>query len=136
MLKCSETSTQNMLSFIITKCKCILLTNKRNIPFQTITLNSQQPTPSICPTLGHTTFPGHNTFMISARRQDTIYDRITNNTNDSRIILRLYTALVRPHLEYAAQVWNPHLEKDIQCLEKVYTTICTADVCQRLPCNI
>ena len=49
----------------------------------------------------------------------TIYDRITNNTNDSRIILRLYTALVRPHLEYAAQVWNPHLEKDIQCLEKV-----------------
>ena len=31
----------------------------------------------------------------------------------------LLSALVRPHLEHAAQVWNPYLEKDIQCIENV-----------------
>ena len=34
-------------------------------------------------------------------------------------LLQLYTSLVRPHLEYTTQVWNPHLAKDIQKLEGV-----------------
>jgi ribonuclease P/MRP protein subunit RPP40 len=32
---------------------------------------------------------------------------------------KLYTTYIRPHLEYAVQVWNPHLKGDIECLEKV-----------------
>lgn len=31
----------------------------------------------------------------------------------------LYTALVRPHLEYVNQVWNLHLVKDIEAVENV-----------------
>ena len=31
----------------------------------------------------------------------------------------MYQMLVRPHLEYAAQVWNPSLTKDITKLENV-----------------
>ena len=32
---------------------------------------------------------------------------------------RLYTTFVRPHLEYAASVWNPYAKKDIKLIEKV-----------------
>ena len=31
----------------------------------------------------------------------------------------LYQAYIRPHLEYAVQVWSPHLSRDIDTLEKV-----------------
>ena len=31
----------------------------------------------------------------------------------------MYKLLVRPHLEYAAPVWSPHLVKDITSLENV-----------------
>ena len=33
--------------------------------------------------------------------------------------LKLYKTLVQPHLEYAAQVWDPYMTKDIAKLENV-----------------
>ena len=35
------------------------------------------------------------------------------------IMVKLYKSLVRPHLDYAMQVWSPHLEKDKKTIEKV-----------------
>ena len=42
-----------------------------------------------------------------------IYRNYAANMVNPTITLRLYVTLVRPCLEYAAQVWNPHLTKDI-----------------------
>ena len=38
---------------------------------------------------------------------------------ESDILRSLFTALVRPHLEYANQIWSPHLVKDVEILENV-----------------
>lgn len=38
---------------------------------------------------------------------------------DEYTFVKLYTALIRPHVEFANVVWNPYLIKDISSLEKL-----------------
>ena len=45
--------------------------------------------------------------------------RRTIVSRDKAIFLKLYKQLVRSHLEYAVSVWNPHLKRDIERIEKV-----------------
>ena len=40
-------------------------------------------------------------------------------SRDIRLWKKLYTTYIRPHLEYASAAWNPHLQQDINTLEKV-----------------
>ena len=43
---------------------------------------------------------------------------------DSDTIKQLYISIVRPHLEYGSQVWDPHLSKDKAALENVQKFAC------------
>ena len=47
-----------------------------------------------------------------------LYRQFYNNANRDTM-LKIYIALVRPHLEYAVQVWDPHLQKNVKLLESV-----------------
>ncbi len=38
---------------------------------------------------------------------------------DTCTLKQLYVSYIRPHLEYACKVWDPHLRKDIEALETV-----------------
>ena len=39
--------------------------------------------------------------------------------NDKSLSVPLYKGIVRPHLEYCIQAWNPYIRKDIDMLEKI-----------------
>ena len=62
----------------------------------------------------------HTNACCSKARQllGLLYRRFYRNV-DSSSLLKLYLALVRPHLEYAAPVWSPHTMQGITDLEKV-----------------
>ena len=47
-----------------------------------------------------------------------LYRRFSQGSH-SDTLLYLYKMLVRPHLEYACSIWDPHLKRDIDKLERV-----------------
>ena len=58
---------------------------------------------------------------IAASKGDQCLGMIRRNITykDKSLIVPLYKAIVRPHLEYCIQDWSPYLRKDIDMLEKI-----------------
>ena len=58
---------------------------------------------------------------IAASKGSQVLGMIRRNTTykEKSLIIPLYKAIVRPHLEYCIQAWNPHLRKDVDMLEKI-----------------
>ena len=60
-----------------------------------------------------------NEICTKARRVVGLIYRQYYRYSTPETLNQLYVSFVRPHLEYAAPVWDPHLQKDIDKLEKV-----------------
>ena len=54
-------------------------------------------------------------------KANSVYGFMCRNFNNcpSKIKSALYKSMMRPILEYVGNVWSPHCDKDIQCMERV-----------------
>ena len=59
-----------------------------------------------------------------------LYRRFYKNA-DAKTLLQLYKTFIRPRLEYCCIVWDPHLAKDTEALEKGLE-VWTADVSEEV----
>ena len=67
------------------------------------------------------TFKVSSQCATAAKKSNQVFGMITRTfiCRNKVLMMKLYKALVRPHLEYSIQAWRPHLQKDIDILEKV-----------------
>ena len=104
-----EWSTSNFLSFNASKCKYRTSMQgvdcyKYLVLLISSNLSSAAHVDSIC--------------SKTKKILGLLYRRYYKSANQDTI-KQLYLSLVRPHLDYACQVWDPHLEKDKRKLESV-----------------
>ena len=126
MLQSSESGQESckwQLKVNLSQCKSLCITNKA--------LNHLIPTSSIIPhwkgltrsQLGikinqKLSWSAHvNATVLKASQVLNLLRRSLYSSEEAK--KRAYTALVRPHIECCAPVWNPHLKKDIISLENV-----------------
>jgi len=63
------------------------------------------------------TFKDHIFHAVNKAKQILGLIRRSFTYFDEQTIKQLYTALVRPYLEYRNVVWHPHLKRDVEAIE-------------------
>ena len=124
----SEWVSCNKLTLNPTKCKTMVISRKRNSvqPYAQFVLNGrpleQVETFKYLGILlsSDLSWSAHIESICTKARKliGLLYRRFYGNIDDHSL-LELYSVLVRPHLEYAAPVWDPHLTKYTNKLESV-----------------
>ena len=124
----STWASSNFMKFNESKCKFMLVSRKRNPTISTFPLmlnGLKLETVSTFKYLGvmlssDMSWLHHIEGVCSKARKilGLIYRRFYQHA-DSRTLIHLYTTLIRPHLEYAAPVWNPYHLNEITLLEGV-----------------
>ena len=133
-------ASANYLTINVAKCKFMLVSRKkRHInPNPSISLYGSplEVTPTfkylgllITSDLSWTTHI--NNICSKARRILGLVYRRFYGHSDVGTLHQLYVSLVRPHLEYAAHVWSPYLQKDIAMIEKTLTQQFESRICTK-----
>ena len=114
------------MSFNVSKCKCMLISRKPHMNYPSLTLSGEYLEIVKCyKYLGlllssNLSWLTHIELICVKVRKllGLLHRQFSANTN-SCTLTKLYLILIRPHLEYGAQVWHPYLSKDIQAIENV-----------------
>ena len=124
----SNWTTRNFMTFNTTKCKFMLISRKRSHYVSTTPLSLNGCILEKVPSFKYLGIMISSDLSWSEHIQRAcgkarkiiglLYRRYYHHA-DSRTLLQLYVSLVRPHVEYAAPVWDPHLAQDINMLENV-----------------
>ena len=118
----------NNLTLNASKCKYMVVSKRKSraVPCQAMMLHNQ-------PMERVSSYKYLGVIICNDLSWSPHIDRITSKTrqligmlyrrfykwSSSSALLQLYLSFIRPHLEYAVQVWSPYLQKDIQKLELV-----------------
>ena len=123
-----EWSDDHLLQLNPQKCKSMILSNKRCSTAESTPLylcGSKLEEATIYKYLGvlvnkNLTWSDHISELCTKARKilGLLYRQFYNNANPATI-RQLYISLVRPHLEYASQLWDPYLQGDTDRLEAV-----------------
>ena len=118
----------NHLTFNTSKCSYMILSRKRfpTTPLHPLMLNGLHLNEVECfKYLGvllssDLSWTPHITSVCSKAKQilGLLYRRFYNHA-EGATLMQLYLSLIRPHLEYACPVWDPHTMKDKVLLEDV-----------------
>ena len=121
-------SVDNHLNFNLTKCKYMIISRKLHptLPNTPLLLSNHPLQRVFCyKYLGllltdNLSWSQHISSCSSKARQvlGLLYRRFYSFSNQETL-KQLYLSLVRPHIEYGCQVWDPHLAKDKKALEDV-----------------
>ena len=126
-------STDNYLDFNISKCKYMIVSRKRNPPEPVVPLKLFD---SALDRVDNYKYLGvlltdnlswsmqvESVCQKARRVLGLLYRRFYGQASQETL-KQLYLSLVRPHLDYACQVWDPHLLKDKTALEKIQKFAC------------
>ena len=113
--------TANLLSFTLSKCKFMLVSHKRHPSFPSLPLHgvpidrvTGYKYLGVLLSVDLSWSPHAERQCATAKRLlGLLYRQFSKHITDPSVLFRLFCSLVRTHLEYAAQVWNPYLVKDI-----------------------
>ena len=126
-------ASANYMTFNASKCKFMLVSRKKQHthPNPSISLNSSplEFTPTFkylgLPISSDLSWSSHIDNICSKAKHilGLLYRRFYRHSNE-QALRQLYLSLVWPHLEYAAPVWSPHLNKYITMLERTQQFAC------------
>ncbi len=123
LTKLEEWSTKCLLAFNPDKCKVLHLGKKKSTYNYTLSETTIQTSPCEKDLGVHVDhdlkFTEHIDKAVNKAHAIMGSIRRAFRYLDSDIFLKMYKGLVRPHLEYAIQVWHPYLKKDIKKIESV-----------------